>query len=118
MFRYVPKNPFLNLIAGMDETDRPPLPKTQKQKKYLGKAHLREALLMHEEALRINRMCPELRNKDALQIVIKHFHTRYRYGIKILGFSREIVFSYYLSKVKWNSTFPVVVLVYTIPPLI
>jgi hypothetical protein len=34
-----------------------------------GKAHLREALLAHEEALRVNRMCRELRKKDALQEV-------------------------------------------------
>jgi hypothetical protein len=41
-----------------------------------GKAHLREALLMHEEALRVNRMCPEMRKKDILQEVIKYFHAR------------------------------------------
>ena len=40
------------------------------------KAHLREALLMHEEALRVNRMCPEMRKKDILQDVLKHFHER------------------------------------------
>jgi hypothetical protein len=37
---------------------------------------LREALLMHEEALRVNRMCPELRKKDELKNVLKTYHER------------------------------------------
>ena len=41
-----------------------------------GKAHLREALLMHEEALRVNRMCRELRKKDILQDVLRLSHDR------------------------------------------
>jgi hypothetical protein len=31
---------------------------------------------MHEEALRVNRMCPELRKKDMFQTVLKHYHER------------------------------------------
>jgi hypothetical protein len=41
-----------------------------------GKAHLREALLLHEEAMRVYRMCRELRNKDSLQAVLKMSHDR------------------------------------------
>ena len=67
---------FLHDLAGQEETDRPVVPRTCQQRKYLAKAHLREALLMHEEALRVNRMSSELRRKDALQDVIKHFHAR------------------------------------------
>ena len=67
---------FLHDLAGQEEADRPVLPRTEQQRKYLAKAHLREALLMHEEALRVNRMSSELRRKDALQDVIKHFHAR------------------------------------------
>ena len=37
---------------------------------------MREALLMHEEALRVNRMCPELRKKDKLKNVLKNYHER------------------------------------------
>lgn len=33
------------------------VPKNQHESRYLGKAHLREALLLHEEAMRVNRMC-------------------------------------------------------------
>ena len=57
---------FLHDLAGQEEADRPVLPRTEQQRKYLAKAHLREALLMHEEALRVNRMSSELRRKDAL----------------------------------------------------
>lgn len=41
-----------------------------------GKAHLREALLLHEEAMRVNRMCRELRKKDVLQAVLRSTHDR------------------------------------------
>ena len=41
-----------------------------------GKAHLREALLLHEEAMRVNRMCRELRKKDVLQDVLRLAHDR------------------------------------------
>ena len=46
---------FLHDLSGQDEADRPAVPRSGQQRKYLGKAHLREALLMHEEALRVNR---------------------------------------------------------------
>ena len=49
-----------------------------------GKAHLREALLAHEEALRVNRMCRELRKKDALQEVLRAAHS------KALGVYEEV----------------------------
>ena len=31
---------------------------------------------MHEEALRLNRMCPELKRKDILKNVLKYYHER------------------------------------------
>ena len=31
---------------------------------------------MHEEALRVNRMCPELRKKDELKNVLKTYRER------------------------------------------
>ena len=82
----------LHDLQQLGESERPAVPRTAEQRKYLGdclqdkdifitfiftgKAHLRESLLMHEEALRLNRMCPELRNKDILKSVLKHFHER------------------------------------------
>jgi len=47
------------------------VPESPSDRKYLGKAHLREALLLHEEALRVNRMCRELRKKDQLTEVLR-----------------------------------------------
>jgi len=47
------------------------VPDSPADRKYLGKAHLREALLLHEEALRVNRMCRELRKKDQLTEVLR-----------------------------------------------
>lgn len=52
------------------------VPKNQNERRYLGKAHLREALLLHEEAMRVNRMCRELRKKDVLQDVLRLAHDR------------------------------------------
>ena len=43
---------------------------------FSGKAHLREALLLHEEAMRVNRMCRELRKKDMLQDLLRSTHDR------------------------------------------
>lgn len=57
-------------------TARPQLPDTEDQRLALGKAHLKEALLQHEEALRVNRMCRELRKKDALHCALRHAHDR------------------------------------------
>jgi len=59
-----------------DKMVRPHVPETRDQRFLLGKAHLREALLMHEEALRVNRMCRELRKKDILADVLRLSHDR------------------------------------------
>ncbi|KAM3956628.1 GTP-Rho-binding protein rhophilin [Aphomia sociella] len=37
----------------------------------LGRAHLAEALTLYEEALRLQRMCRELRSKEALSLVVR-----------------------------------------------
>ena len=52
------------------------LPETRDQRVRLGKAHLREALLLHEEALRMLRMCRDLRKKDGLADVLRQSHDR------------------------------------------
>ncbi|XP_076352612.1 rhophilin-2-B-like isoform X1 [Tachypleus tridentatus] len=43
------------------------VPKNTNERRQLGKAHLREALYLHEEALRLHRMCRQLRQVDTLQ---------------------------------------------------
>ncbi len=59
------------------------VPTTLEERRYLGKAHLREALLLHEEAMRVNRMCRELRKKDVLQAVLRRSHDRYNFCFNI-----------------------------------
>ncbi|XP_063217122.1 rhophilin-2 isoform X2 [Bacillus rossius redtenbacheri] len=52
------------------------LPQDDAERKLLGRAHLREALLLHEESQRLHRMCRELRGKAALSAVLKKCHSR------------------------------------------
>ncbi|XP_043247942.1 rhophilin-2 isoform X2 [Colletes gigas] len=47
------------------------LPRDENERKLLGKAHLREALVLHEESQRLQRMCRDLKAKQALAKVLK-----------------------------------------------
>ncbi|XP_065200233.1 rhophilin-2 isoform X2 [Planococcus citri] len=49
---------------------------TDEQRKQLGRAHFKSALLFHEEAHRILRLCRELRNKHFLSHVLTKTHER------------------------------------------
>ncbi|KAJ7411155.1 Centrosomal protein of 89 kDa [Willisornis vidua] len=46
------------------------------RRKQLGKAHLRKAIVYHEEALRVCGLCKKLRNIDVLQEVLTAAHKR------------------------------------------
>ncbi|XP_032629249.1 rhophilin-2 [Chelonoidis abingdonii] len=46
------------------------------QRKRLGKAHLRKAIVYHEEALRVCGLCKKLRNIDILQEILTVAHKR------------------------------------------
>uniref|UniRef100_A0A8C5UF58 Rhophilin-2 n=1 Tax=Malurus cyaneus samueli TaxID=2593467 RepID=A0A8C5UF58_9PASS len=50
--------------------------KDKVQRKQLGKAHLRKAIIYHEEALRVCGLCKKLRNIDVLQEVLTAAHKR------------------------------------------
>ncbi|NXC18751.1 RHPN2 protein, partial [Corythaeola cristata] len=50
--------------------------KDRVQRKQLGKAHLRKAIVYHEEALRVCGLCKKLRNIDVLQEVLTAAHKR------------------------------------------
>ncbi|XP_071612859.1 rhophilin-2 [Heliangelus exortis] len=50
--------------------------KDKLQRKQLGKAHLRKAIVYHEEALRVCGLCKKLRNIDVLQEVLTAAHKR------------------------------------------
>uniref|UniRef100_T1ISB1 Rhophilin n=1 Tax=Strigamia maritima TaxID=126957 RepID=T1ISB1_STRMM len=50
-------------------------PQADDEQRLLGKAHLREALLLHEESIRVHRMCRQLRKVDTLLDMLKASHT-------------------------------------------
>lgn len=50
------------------------VPRTADERIQLGKAHLHESLLLHEEALRLHRMCRQLRHVDNLQSKLRSDH--------------------------------------------
>uniref|UniRef100_A0A8D2L4S9 Rhophilin Rho GTPase binding protein 2 n=1 Tax=Varanus komodoensis TaxID=61221 RepID=A0A8D2L4S9_VARKO len=50
--------------------------KDNAQRKQLGKAHLRRAIIHHEEALRVCGMCQKLRNIEVLQEILAVAHKR------------------------------------------
>ncbi|XP_072168888.1 rhophilin-1-like isoform X1 [Diadema setosum] len=56
-----------------DKTDVNP-PQTWEERKRLGKAHIRQALMLHEEALRVHDLSKQLRKIDTLKEVLKQFH--------------------------------------------
>ncbi|XP_040569515.1 rhophilin-2-B isoform X3 [Lepeophtheirus salmonis] len=72
---------FLHEEEDKDNKNKSPIievrvPTNNQEKRLLGKAHLREALLLHEESFRMNRMCRELRKKDGLQEILRLTHDR------------------------------------------
>jgi len=67
---------YIHHLHHQEESDRPPVPRTTEERNYLGKSHLRESLLLHEEALRLNRMCPDMKRRDILKTVLKFYHER------------------------------------------
>uniref|UniRef100_A0A8D0GG23 Rhophilin Rho GTPase binding protein 1 n=1 Tax=Sphenodon punctatus TaxID=8508 RepID=A0A8D0GG23_SPHPU len=48
----------------------------QEERRKLGKAHLRKAIMQHEEAMRIHGLCKILRKMDILQDVLSFAHKR------------------------------------------
>ncbi|KAK4886002.1 hypothetical protein RN001_002273 [Aquatica leii] len=50
------------------------IPKDDVERRLLGKAHLRESLVLHEECQRLQRMCRELKSKSALTSVLRYAH--------------------------------------------
>lgn len=50
--------------------------KNEDERKRMGKAHLRRAILGHEEALRIYSLCQHLNNLEILQDILKASHQR------------------------------------------
>ncbi|XP_042908259.1 rhophilin-2 [Parasteatoda tepidariorum] len=70
MLEYVHSKDTSNNITYMDVQ----VPRSQEERRQLGKAHLRASLLLHEEALRLHRMCRQLRQIDNLQERLRIAH--------------------------------------------
>ncbi|XP_054714698.1 rhophilin-2-like [Uloborus diversus] len=70
---------YLEFVHSIDANDSPTcmdikVPRTMEERRQLGKAHLRESLLLHEEALRLHRMCKQLRQIDNLHERLRMAH--------------------------------------------
>ncbi|KAK7114719.1 rhophilin-1-like [Littorina saxatilis] len=59
-----------------DENNGLKLPKTHEERKVLGKGHLREAVLSHEEALRVHDLCKQMRKIDLFRDILQKMHER------------------------------------------
>ncbi|XP_022644990.1 rhophilin-1-like isoform X2 [Varroa jacobsoni] len=63
-------------VTDQDDTSRIDIrvPRASDERVQLAKAHLHESLLLHEEALRLHRMCRQLRHVDNLQARLRLDH--------------------------------------------
>lgn len=59
-----------------DENNGLRLPTTTEERKVLGKGHLREAVLSHEEALRVHDLCKQMRKIDLFRDILQKMHER------------------------------------------
>ncbi|XP_044742961.1 rhophilin-2 isoform X2 [Chrysoperla carnea] len=65
---------FLHVDSGSKTQLDIKVPVDDSERKLLGRAHLRESLVMHEESQRLHRMCRELKGKQALTAVLRQSH--------------------------------------------
>ncbi|KAK6186398.1 hypothetical protein SNE40_008440 [Patella caerulea] len=61
---------------GRDENNGLKLPTNSEDRKILGKAHLKESVLGHEEALRVHDLCKQLRKVDHFGDILQKTHER------------------------------------------
>ncbi|XP_046377278.1 rhophilin-2-B-like isoform X2 [Haliotis rufescens] len=59
-----------------DENNGLKIPTNDNDRKILGKAHLRESVLSHEEALRVHDLCKQLRKIDTFRDLLQKAHER------------------------------------------
>ncbi|BFZ19639.1 hypothetical protein BsWGS_22678 [Bradybaena similaris] len=59
-----------------DENNGLKLPATEEERRSIGKAHLREAVINHEESLRIHNLCKQLRRIDTFRDILQKTHER------------------------------------------
>ncbi|PVD20262.1 hypothetical protein C0Q70_20759 [Pomacea canaliculata] len=59
-----------------DENNGLQIPQSEEERKILGKAHLHEAVLSHEEGLRVHDLCKQMRKIDTFRDVLQKVHPR------------------------------------------
>ncbi|XP_071813883.1 rhophilin-2-like [Apostichopus japonicus] len=52
------------------------IPRTEERRTNLGKAHLNQAVMIHEEGMRVHSLSKNLRKLDTLQEILRHAHDR------------------------------------------
>ncbi|CAL1532314.1 unnamed protein product [Lymnaea stagnalis] len=65
-----------NEVAPRDENNGLQLPATEEERKNLGRAHLRESVINHEESIRIHNLCKQLRKIDTFRDILQKTHER------------------------------------------
>ncbi|CAH1102037.1 unnamed protein product [Psylliodes chrysocephalus] len=68
------KDTLMYMHADVDGSQLDRVPKNEAERRLLGRAHLREALVIYEEGQRQHRMCRELKGKLALISVLRTAH--------------------------------------------
>ncbi|CAG5118373.1 unnamed protein product, partial [Candidula unifasciata] len=63
-------------VVQRDENNSVRLPNTAEERKHLGKAHLRESIVNHEESIRIHGLCKQLRKIDPFKDILEKTHER------------------------------------------
>ncbi|KAK3085289.1 hypothetical protein FSP39_001133 [Pinctada imbricata] len=71
---------FMEALQNTNEVDNEnnqlKVPRSKEERIQLGKAHLKEALICHEEALRLHDLCKQLRKIDTFLEILKKAHDR------------------------------------------
>ncbi|KAH9515482.1 Rhophilin-2 [Bulinus truncatus] len=63
-------------VAPRDENNGLKLPATEEERNNLGRAHLRESIINHEEAIRIHDLCKQLQKIDTFRDILQKTHER------------------------------------------
>ncbi|XP_059171100.1 rhophilin-2-B-like [Physella acuta] len=63
-------------VEPRDENNGLKLPATEEERKNLGRAHLRESVVNHEESIRIHNLCKQLRKIDTFRDILQKTHER------------------------------------------
>ena len=66
----------LSTVEDTNENNKMKIPRVPEERLQIGKAHLKEALICHEEALRLHDLCKQLRKIDTFLDILKTSHDK------------------------------------------